>query len=201
MTDFIEERLLDEVANGFAGGPTWYTQEVELRSGIIRRTAVRSRPRYRYSAPYQHISPAKCQLVVAAFNACQGKARGFRFKDWADYSVVNQALGNTPAADTTPVQLVKTYTFGSQTISRTIKKPVSATVQEADGVGGWATKAGTLDTATGLFTPTSAWTAGRALRWTGEFDVPVRFASDDLIFSFNTLNALSADVDIEELFL
>jgi uncharacterized protein (TIGR02217 family) len=197
MAEFIESRLLDEVANGFAGGPTWYTETVELRSGVIRRRAVRSRPRYRFSAPYQNISPAKCALVIAAFNACQGAARGFRFKDWADYSATAEAIGNTPGANSNPVQLYKSYTFGGTTVTRTIKKPVSGTVTVySNGVA----KAGTLDATTGLFTPTTAWTAGQALTWTGQFDVPVRFSSDELIFDFNTLNALSSNVDLEEIF-
>lgn len=200
MPEFIESRLLEDVANGFAGGPTWYTQSVELKSGIVRRTAIRSRPRYRFSAPYQNISPTKTALIIAAFNACQGSAVGFRFKDWADYSVTAESIGTTPGANLTPVQLYKSYTFGSTTVTRPIKKPVSATIEQSDGGGGWATKAGTFDTTTGIFTPTTNWTAGRALRWTGEFDVPVRFSSDDLIFDFNTLNALSANIDLEEVF-
>jgi len=198
MPDFIESRLLDEVANGFAGGPTWYTQTVELKSGVIRRTAIRSRPRYRYSASYLNISPAKTALVIAAFNACQGAARGFRFKDWADYSVTAEAIGNTPGANMDPVQLYKSYTFGGTTITRTISKPVSGSVTVySNGVS----KAGTLDTTTGLFTPTTNWTAAQAMTWTGQFDVPVRFSSDDLMFDFNTLNALSANVDLEEVFI
>ena len=197
MPDFIETRLLDEVANGFAGGPTWYTQQVELKSGIVRRTAIRSRPRYRFSAPYQNISPTKTALIIAAFNACQGSAVGFRFKDWADYSVTAESIGTTPGANLTPVQLYKSYTFGSTTVTRPIKKPVSGSVTVySNGVS----KAGTLDTTTGLFTPTTNWTAAQALTWTGEFDVPVRFSSDDLIFDFNTLNALSANIDLEEVF-
>lgn len=197
MAEFIEARLLDEVANGFQGGPTWYTEQVDMRSGVIRRQAVRSRPRYRFIAPYQNISPAKTALVIAAFNACQGAARGFRFKDWADYSATAEAIGNTPGANSNPVQLYKSYTFGGTTVTRPIKKPVSGSVTVYSN---GAAKAGTLDATTGLFTPATAWTSGQALTWTGEFDVPVRFSSDDLIFDFNTLNALSANVDLEEVF-
>jgi len=52
MASFIHERLLDCVAYGFQGGPTFYTQKVEMRSGHTRRNAIRSRPKYRFSAPY-----------------------------------------------------------------------------------------------------------------------------------------------------
>jgi len=197
MPDFIESRLLDEVANGFQGGPTWYTQTVELKSGVTRRTAIRSRPRYRYSASYQHITPAKTALVISAFNACQGSAVGFRFKDWADYSVTAEPIGDTPGANSDPVQLFKSYTFGGTTITRPIKKPVNGTVTVYQNA---IAKTGTLDTTTGIFTPSTAWTASLPLTWTGQFDVPVRFSSDELMFDFNTLNALSSNVDLEEVF-
>jgi len=60
-----------------------------MRSGYIRRNAMRSRPLYRFSAPLKNIRPEDHALVIAAFNACQGMARGFRFKDYADYQATN----------------------------------------------------------------------------------------------------------------
>lgn len=34
--------------------------------------------------------------------------------------------------------------------------------------------------------------------WTGEFDVPVTFASDDLIFDYNNFQALTSNIELEE---
>jgi uncharacterized protein (TIGR02217 family) len=111
-------------------------------------------------------------------HAARGSLYGFLFKDWNDYSVTAQSLGTAPSGSTA-VQLVKTYTYGSETYTRTITKPVASTVTVYEnGVA----KAGTLDDTTGLFTPGTAWTGSAALTWTGEFLVPVRFASDDIEF-------------------
>lgn len=92
MTSFVEARLLDCVAYGFQGGPTYLTQNVEMRNGYTRRNALRSRPKYRFSAPYQNLNNENHALVIAAFNACQGAAVGFRFKDWGDYQATAEPI-------------------------------------------------------------------------------------------------------------
>jgi uncharacterized protein (TIGR02217 family) len=103
-------------------------------------------------------------------HACDGMTYAFRFKDWNDYRATAQSLGVAPSG-TTAVQLVKTYTFGSRTHTRTITKPVSATVVVYQaGVA----KAGTVDATTGLFTPSTAWTGGAALTDDIEFVLPHR---------------------------
>ncbi len=85
--------------------------------------------------------------------------------------------------------------MGSQSTVRPIVKPVAGSVTVyANGVA----KAGTLDTTTGLFMPTSAWTAADVVTWTGEFDVPVTFASDELIFDYNNFQALTSNIELEE---
>lgn len=190
---FIESRLLECVSYGFQGGPTFATQIVTLRTGAERRNAMRSLPLYRFSASYRNINPTDHASVIEVFNACLGAAHGFRFKDWADYSATAESLGAAPAGST-PVQLIKTYTRLSLSTERTIKKPVTGTVTVyKDG----SPVAGTLDTTTGIFTPSGAWGSG-ALTWTGEFDVPVRFLSDDLIFSFDNPSALTSDISLIE---
>ena len=80
------------------------------------------------------------------------------------------------------------------TYVRTIKKPVSATVYQA-GVP----KAGTLDTTTGLFTPTTNWTAGQPLTWTGPFDVAVRFSNDSLPATWDNYQVRTVDVELVEI--
>jgi len=190
---FIESRLLECVAYGFQGGPTFATQIVQLRTGVERREAMRSRPLYRFVAPYQNLDPSDHEAVIDVFNACLGAAYGFRFKDWADYQATAEALGTAPSGST-PVQLIKTYTRSSLSTVRTIKKPVAGSVTVYRNGTPFA---GTLDTTTGIFTPGSAWSGG-TLTWTGDFDVPVRFASDDLIFSYANYRALTADVSLVE---
>lgn len=196
----IETRMDDRVAYGFQATPGYDTRVVMLDNGQEKRNVNRTKARRRYSAVYQNFTPTLFAVLLATFHAVRGMAYAFRFKDWTDFEATNEPLGNTPGANQTPVQLKKTYTFGSQSVERTITKPNSSgfTLYQADGSGGWVAKAGTLDTATGLFTPTTNWTAGRALRWTGTFDVAVRFASDEMPAAYDNLNAITTNVELVE---
>jgi len=105
---------------------------------------------------------------------------------------MNQLAGWS-SSGTAAIQSTKPYTNGRFSTVRTITKPVSGAIVYVDGVE----KAGTLDTATGLFTPTNPW-AGGVLTWTGEFDVPVRFASDRLPITLNDYKFSSSSLDLIE---
>jgi uncharacterized protein (TIGR02217 family) len=98
------------------------------------------------------------------------------------------------------VQLYKTYTKGALSTQRTITKPRANVVVYEGGVA----KAGTLDTLTGLFTPSTAWTTGAALTWSGEFRVPVRFDNDFLPMTIDSRNAngyaMNGSVQLIEVF-
>ena len=190
---FIETQLLSKVAYGFVGGASFSTTRVELFSGIVARNAERSLPLYRYSAPYDRIKPADHEVVVAAFNACLGGLHSFRFKDWADYSETAGVLGTAAGGAGETIQLVKVYTFGSTTLSRTIKKPVTGTVQLYEDA---VALASSVDTTTGICTFTSS--AGKVITADFEFDTPVMFSDDDLQFSFANWEAHSTDVNLME---
>ena len=191
---FNETALLDRIAYGFAGGPTWLTTKVELYSGVTARNAERSLPLYRYTAPYDAISTTNHAIVVAAFNACRAGLDGFRFKDWSDYSLVGQTIGTTVGGAGETMQLAKAYVFGSTTISRTIKKPTGQVTLLQDG----GALASTTDTTTGIVTFTSAGAGKVVTVSVGDFDVPVRFVNDSLDFNFVNWQAHSADIELIE---
>ena len=191
----INTRLSTCVEQGFTGGPEWSTLITELQSGLERRNAQWAVPRHRFTADYTVVTAAAKAEILNAYMACRGRLNSFRFKDWNDYSATLAALGNTPGANQTPVQLVKPYTFGSETFTRTITKPTTGSVTVyMNGVA----KAGSYSTTTGLFTPTTNWTAAQALTWTGEFDVEVRFGADFNPFSAMTLNVAQTTVELIE---
>jgi uncharacterized protein (TIGR02217 family) len=191
---FIETRLLDCVAYGTQGGPTWSTRKIALRSGIVRRNANRSRPLYRFVVLYQNLRSEDHEEVIAAFNACRGGVFGFRLKDWSDYTATNELIGLATGAEQV-VQLAKLYEFGAQNVSRPIRKPVSVSLT-ADG----APLASTTDMTTGMVTFTAG--SGDVVRWSGEFDVPVTFEQDELMFDAvnrsSTGLILTADVGLQE---
>lgn len=193
---FIESRLLDCVSYGTEGGPTWLTRKVGLRSGHVRRNAMRSRPLYRFSIIYARLRPADHAEVLSAFNACMGGTFGFRIKDWSDYEVEDELLTvgtGTPQI----VQLIRNYTFGSQTVTRPIRKPVASTVTLTEG---GVPMSAVVDYTTGVVQFTASPSA--VIRWSGQFDVPVMFSDDQLSFSIDERNTngffLSANVALEE---
>ena len=190
---FIETQLLNRIAYGFTGGPTFSTTKVPLFSGIVATNAERSQPLYIFNAPFSAIQPEHHAQVIAAFNACLGGAHSFRFKDKADFELTTEVIGTAVGGADETMQLIKTYTFGSQSTVRTIKKPVVGTVSMfEDG----APLAATVDTTTGIVTFTS--TAAKVITATCEFDVPVMFMDDDLQFSYVELRALSGEVNLQE---
>lgn len=194
---FIEERLLDCVSYGTAGGPTWLTRRVRLNSGIMRRNPRRSRPLYKYAVLFRNLEPDSHAEVIQAFNACMGGVHSFRLKDWSDFEATDEAFTELGTGAEVSVQLTKTYAFGGQGILRPIRKPVAGTVQiTANNVP----ISSSVDYTTGIVTFTAAEDA--VVRWSGEFDVPVMFTEDELQFSFDNRNAnglfLTADVQLEE---
>jgi len=193
---FIETRLLDCVAYGTQGGPTWATLRVPLRSGVVRRKARRSQPLYRFLLLYNNLQLVSHEDVIAAFNAARGGLHSFRLKDWSDFEATDEEFATGTGAGQV-VQLTKTYTFGDQSLVRIIRKPVSGTVTlTADA----APLAATVDYTTGIATFTT--TAAAVVRWSGEFDVPVMFESDELMFAANNRGPaglfLTADVGLIE---
>lgn len=194
---FIEVRLLDCVSFGTQGGPTWVTRRKGLRSGIVRRNPLRTRPTYRFAVIYKNLLPPDYPEILAAFNACMGGVHSFRLKDWSDFEAENEVLSTLGTGAPQSIQLTKGYSFGGQSVSRPIRKPVAGSVVvTANNVP----IAATIDTATGIATYTAA--NGAVVRWSGEFDVPVMFSDDQLSFSFNDRNSdglfLTGDVQLEE---
>ena len=80
----------------------------------------------------------------------------------------------------TEFQLVKLYASGAQSWSRTITKPVAGTVLDGAGRRGDRPPAGRSTTATGIVTFAAAPGAGVSVTAGFEFDVPVRFDTDEL---------------------
>ena len=198
---FHETRFPDNISRGARGGPERRTQIVELASGDEERNASWADSRRRYDVAYGIRKADDLAAVIAFFEARGGRLYGFRFKDWSDYKSAlpsvaisrnDQSLGTGTGA-ATQFQLVKRYTSGAQTWTRTITKPVAGTLLVAlNGVAqpsGW-----TVDPATGIITFTVAPGIGIAVTAGFEFDVPVRFDSEamDVTLDFERLGSITS---------
>lgn len=192
IPSFIEERLLDEMAYGFSGGPTYNTLITSLRSGVQRRKIQRTRPLHRFAGSFDRREDAVVEQLLDAYHATYGAAVGFRFKNWLDYEATAEVIGVATGA-LQSLQLIKTYKFGTSANPVPIRKPVQGEVQLfANGTP----IASTTNTSTGLVTFSAA--AGHVISWTGEFDLPVSFDSDEFVGQIDTYGASTINVQLIE---
>jgi uncharacterized protein (TIGR02217 family) len=176
---FIESpRFPDVIAFSAIGGPGFSTNVVTLTSGYEARNINWSSSRHGYDLAIPVRGQTEVDEINAFFRIMQGRAHGFRFKDWSDYQVTN---GSTIAMSGDAFQMQKVYTSGTETNSRIITKPVGATIQIY--VNGYEVMSGfspgyTLDEETGIIYFDDD--PDGVVTWSGEFDVPVRFDTDTL---------------------
>ena len=164
---FYETQFPSNISYGAVGGPAFKTDVVVVSSGMEQRNMTWSQARRRYDVAHAAREPTVSDAVKAFFHNMRGRAHGFRFKDWTDFSAV-AAEGKFVALGGTQFQAYKRYTSGSQTYDRIIQK----------GIATWTITGGTgvsIDYNTGIVTSTGAPTA-----WAGQFDVPCRFDVDEL---------------------
>jgi len=188
MTTFIESPCFpDDISYGSSGGPGFKTFIFEGFSGIEQRSITWSRARARYNAQHGIRDTADMDLVRAFFYATRGRAVGFRFKDWGDYTLTDEVIGTGDGSDAT-WSIIKTYGASSgNSYVRRIFKPKTGTLSvKVDGVAVTVGTANasrvTCDYATGILSfgasviPASA----KAITVTCEFDVPARFDTDQM---------------------
>lgn len=180
---FVEVQFPADISYGSSGGPEYVTDIVASSNGFEQRNVSWEQARARYNVAHGVKTKTQLDTLIAFFRARKGKAHGFRFKDWTDYQATAEALGTGNGVQT-QFQLVKRYVSGMVTELRSIKKPVSGTVQvykagvlQASGLS--------VDAATGLVTFMVAPPVGQAVTASFQFDVPVRFDTDRLAASLD----------------
>jgi uncharacterized protein (TIGR02217 family) len=210
MASFIETpRFPDNLSYGSQGGPQYLTGVAVLQSGHEQRRAVWSTPRHSYNASFAVKTRDDINQIREYFHSMQGRFNGFRFKDWNDFTSASDGIGAHAQADQTigigdailvAFQLRKNYTSGTETLQRTINKPVTGGILvEVDGVLQADPGDYTYDSTTGLVTFGVAPASPLVVKAGFEFDVPVRFDIDQLSVSADTFDIRSADIPIIEL--
>lgn len=188
---FLETQFDPAITNGAVGGPMFKTTVVTTNSGNELRNVEWQYPLHQYNVANGLKTQAQIDLTKALFMNTKGKAYGFRFKDWADYTVAPLNSTLTQIGSSHVYQLVKVYTVGASSLLRKILKPVTGTVTiYKNSID--VTANTTLDTTTGLITWTTGYpTGGDVLTWAGQFDVPVRFDTDVLQQTIDSFNNFS----------
>lgn len=182
MLAFLETpRFPEQISYGSSGGPSFKTFVFEGNSGIEQSTVAWSRARHKYNAQKGITDKDDMDVVRAFFLNVAGRARGFRWKDWGDYELVNANIGTGDGVEDT-FRITKKYVTDSLIYTRRIFKPVSGIQVYVNAVLKTITTDYTIDLATGIITfgggdiPAAA----QAVTVTGEFDVPVRLDTDNL---------------------
>jgi uncharacterized protein (TIGR02217 family) len=184
--DFLEDPPFPVCPSfGFTSEPMYRVTVVTTSGGQERRNRHWSRPLHRYTASVNPRGQEEVAEVLRFWHAVNGRAIGFRFKDFVDFksssiedpvSFLDQPL-SVQSLSANTYQLVKNYTVGALTQSREIFKPIAGTILLASG-GTELTEGAdwTLDASTGIVTLSVP--ASGTLSWGGEFHVPVRFDSE-----------------------
>ena len=186
---FHETSFPISIAFGSSGGPRRKTVVATSGSGYEERNSQWANSRRVFNAGSGIKDEDDIYQVIEFFEERRGKLYGFRWKDRADWksdspgSTVafnDQTIGTGDGSDTT-FQLVKVYGGSFAPWTRTINKPVTGTVK--CGVNGVELTEGvgySVDHTTGIVTFTSAPGSGQTVTAGFEFDVPVRFDTDEI---------------------
>jgi uncharacterized protein (TIGR02217 family) len=194
---FDNVRLPTAISRGSTGGPERRTDVVTTASGREERNSRWAHSRRRYNIGFGVKTLQNLQDVIAFFEGRRGRLHSFRFKDFADFK--SCAANATPQATDQVLatgngtqaafQLVKHYGAPSRDYVRNITAPVAGKVLLA--VNGVASTNFTLNATTGLITFNAGFIpANGAVVTAGfEFDVPVRFDTDEITINLSHFEA------------
>lgn len=162
--------------------PAFSTAVVATANGFEQRNSDWADARLRFDAGPGVRGETELKELIAFFRARRGAAVAFRFTDPFDHRAEDSLLGIGDGART-EFPLVKRY--GDQV--RRITRPVAGTarvfVAGVERASGW-----TLEDR-GIVRFEEAPDSGAEMRASFDFDVPVRFAEDRLLFSRATFEA------------
>jgi len=188
-------RLPEGIERGSGFGPTFKNVIQEAISGNEQRFAQWTKCRGVGDLSYGLLTSSDplgdFKAILAIWRAHFGSLLPFRFRDWSDYTATDELFGNGDGTKTS-FQLVKTYDpgqilLGSPGTLFYVRAITLVTGSPQISVNGTLKTSGTdySISDSGVVTFTSAPAGATNLTWTGEFDVPVRFDTDQLSVILN----------------
>jgi uncharacterized protein (TIGR02217 family) len=197
-SDFHEIRFPLDVSLGRRGGPVRRTEVVTLASGREHRNSRWALSRRRYDAGLGVRNLDALHQVLAFFEERRGRLYGFRFRDRIDWrsgapsrppEPADQRIG-TGDGSRTAFALVKTYGGHHAPYLRPIAKPVAGSVRVAlDGIEQGVGTEFSCDASTGRVTFATPPAPGSIVTAGYDFDVPVRFDTDELDIDLSAFEA------------
>ncbi len=203
---FHEVRFPTAIAFGSSGGPTRRTIISKSGSGFENRNSQWDSSRRKYEAGYGVKSLSDIHTVLEFFEERRGMLHGFRWKDKTDFKscAPDKAPTNVDQVmkqlDHRRFQLQKTYGSVYDPYVREIRKPVIDTVIVGHPTAQVNVSTYMVDHTTGIITFDHDWAMDSGLTAGFEFDVPVRFNTDEFMVDLTGFNAGDVpDIPIIEL--
>lgn len=220
-TTFHEVRFPEFIAVGAVIGPGWKTGIVEFSSGKEQRNQEWEDSRLVGDISHAIQEEAEYDIILQFFRARRGKHHGFRFKDWTDFVLfqeptfpdvgdgfitefqitqTNEAISEPPALTAVRPQLrtILKIRGGAGDPINTVDSP--GTIVRVNGSsipvifnGAPASGQVSVNTNTGVLTFETAPSNNATVDYTGEFDVPVRFDTDQLPATIEDFNSTSVN--------
>lgn len=176
-----------ELAYGSSGGPKFSTIVTKLTSGFEGRQQQWERALLEFDAAPAILDKARLATLIQFFYARRGRARGFLFHDYTDFTSaannqdaptnLDQVLGSGDGVNQT-FQLIKTYSDAEASYTRDITQPVPGTVLVS--LNNVAQPSGWVLNSLGQIFFATAPSLGVVVKAGFEFRVPVRFDTDYL---------------------
>jgi len=197
MTDFHNVSFPLSLAFGASGGPIRRTDITQLASGAEHRNTPHALSRRRYNAGAGVKSLSELYDLIEFFEARFGQLYSFRFRDPLDFKSCQPDENASPTdqfigigdGEIREFQLIKSYFDVAGKYERWITKPVLATIKIA--VNGTEISASDFDIneLTGEVFFNIAPPSESVVTAGFEFDVPVRFDTDQLDLTLETFGA------------
>lgn len=182
---FLEIRFPESISFNSSSMLEFSTTIIATKNGSESRNINWSKNKMKFNIVNGVKTKTELEDICAFFRNVKGCGCGFRFKDWLDYSVEAQEIG-VGDGSTVVFQLLKTYVVSGSVYTRKIVKPVISTVKVY--LGGVESEDFSVDLTTGVVTLNVAPVSGVVVTADFEFDVPVRFNSDILEVTLETIN-------------
>lgn len=180
MKHFHDITLPDFVSIYAKGGPCFSTICSISASGRELRISERNKAINDYEISGCYLSVEQFGQLNSFFRARQGKQFAFRMKDYADYKLSEQilAIGDGISKD---FPIFKSYEDKYNPYNRRVTKVVLSTVQIT--IGDQAVSKECIDEQ-GVINLDQPLSKGEELKISADFDVLVRFDSDNFEYSF-----------------
>jgi uncharacterized protein (TIGR02217 family) len=191
---FWEKEFPRKLSFGSSGGRTFFTTKNEGFGGFRNYVRNCQYPLGKWSITVRSQESANTALITDYdlfynfFINVFGQADGFRFYAPGDHTATLETIGMGDGSNTT-FQLTKNFVIGDRSFPIPVTKPIMSTILDYKGdaltdtvhvyLNGTPTSAWTLDSTTGVLTMTSPPANGVVVKWSGEYHIPVHFASDE----------------------